>query len=109
MLKKIYRGLGKKDYQIILSDGVASQTPLFGVRFIRSEETKVGWIVSKKISTRAVDRNRIKRRLSEVVSKQMMMGKKVVILAKKSLMGSNIKEITSCWKSVCEKNSVDGT
>lgn len=105
MLKKINRGLAKKDFASILGTGTTIQTPLFGVRYIKSEDTKYGWIVSKKISTRAVDRNKIKRRLAEVIAKKMLLNVHLVLLVKKNILVVRIGDIEKCWGEVYEKIS----
>ncbi|MBI2465251.1 ribonuclease P protein component [Candidatus Shapirobacteria bacterium] len=105
MLKKINRGLTKKDFASILGGGKTIQTPLFGVRYIKSEETKYGWIVSKKISKKAVDRNKIKRRLAEVIAKKILQNVHLVVLVKKSILAAKIIEIKQCWNGIYEKVS----
>lgn len=73
-------------------------SPLFGAVYLvdETEKIKFGFVISKKISKRAVDRNKIKRRMCEVLIKKLdnfRPGIKMVFLAKKSLLGANIKEI----------------
>jgi ribonuclease P protein component len=103
VLPKINRGLTLKEFKLILDTGVMIQTPLFGVRYIKSEKTRYGWVVSKKISTKAVDRNRVKRRLSEVIRKEMIEKVEMVVLVKKSMMGAKMVEIEKNWGYVREK------
>lgn len=105
MLLKINRGLQKKDFASILGSGETIQTPLFGVRYTNSEDTKYGWVVSKKISAKAVLRNKIKRRLAEVIAKKMLPNVHLVVLVKKSILTSKIIEIKQCWDEVYEKIS----
>ena len=69
MLKKEYRLKKKtaftatyKTGNIIHGKGI---TLFYGKRNITSQPTKVGFVVSKKISKRAVKRNRIKRLMRE--------------------------------------------
>lgn len=72
-------------------------TPLFGMLVLKSEEgKKFGFIISKKISKRAVDRNKIKRKLAEGVRLNMdsLNGDyKIVFLAKKILLTSPMEVI----------------
>ena len=103
MLLKINRGLTTSEFKLILDTGVMIQTPLFGVRYIKSEKTKYGWVVSKKISTKAVDRNRIKRRLSEVVRKNMIDKTEIIFLVKKNMLNAKMVEIEKNWGYVREK------
>lgn len=71
------------------------------------EENKFGFIISKKISKRAVDRNRIKRLLSEAVKinldKVKSRGNKVVFLAKKTMLGKKMAEVIPEIKEMLEK------
>ena len=98
MLKKINRIGRKKEFLEIKNKGKIINSPLFGAaRLINeSEEIKFGFVISKKISKRAVDRNKIKRRMCEVLVKKLdkfKPGTKIVFLAKKSLLGAKIGEI----------------
>ena len=113
MLKKDYRILTRKEFLEIKDRGEMYSTPLFGVLVLKSNDgKKFGFIISKKISKRAVDRNRIKRFLSEGVRKSLSMldlDIKIVFLAKKSLLDAQNaliqKEIESCFKKLNEKNN----
>ena len=119
MLKKINRGLQRDDFKEILAEGKIIQTPLFGIRFKSppnplfeergGTSCKFGWIISKKISAKAVDRNKIKRRLAEVIGKQIKNKKliinnyKIIFLVKKLILGATIEEIETQVKYVFEK------
>ena len=64
--------------------------------FDETKEIKFGFVISNKISKKAVDRNKIKRRISEVLVIKMdkfKMGTKIIFLAKKSLLKAKIEEI----------------
>ncbi len=98
MLKKINRIGRKKEFLEIKNKGKIINSPLFGASTLVDEtgEIKFGFVISKKISKRAVDRNKIKRRMCEVLVKKLNKfkpGTKIVFLAKKSLLGVKIGEI----------------
>ena len=98
MLKKINRIGRKKEFLEIKNKGKIINSPLFGASTLVDEtgEIKFGFVISKKISKRAVDRNKIKRRISEVLVKKLdnfKPGTKIVFLAKKSLLGASILKI----------------
>lgn len=98
MLKKINRISRRKEFLEIKNKGKMFNSPLFGAvcSFDETEEIKFGFVISKKISKRAVDRNKIKRRMSEVLVKKIdkfKLGTKIVFLAKKSLLGAKMGEI----------------
>ena len=61
------------------------------------EENRFGFIISKRVSKRAVDRNKIKRLLSEAVKMNLgkikNKGNKIVFLAKKTAVGKKMAEV----------------
>jgi ribonuclease P protein component len=98
VLKKINRIGRKKEFLEIKNKGRMINSPLFGAATLvdESKEIKFGFVISKKISKRAVDRNKIKRRMGEILVKKIEKfkpGTKIVFLAKKSLLGAKIEEI----------------
>jgi ribonuclease P protein component len=115
VLKKINRGLKRKDFEGIFADSRTFQTPLFGIKYQEAEQTQVGWIISKKISKRAVDRNKIKRRLAEAVGKiinneeLIINNYKIIFLVKKTILGATYLEIEAQVKYACEKIGIKTT
>lgn len=98
MLKKINRIGQKKEFLEVKNKGKMFNSPLFGAIFLigETEDIKFGFVISKKISKRAVDRNKIKRRISEVLRKRLSdfrPGTRMIFLAKKSLLGTSVKDI----------------
>jgi ribonuclease P protein component len=98
VLKKINRIGRRKEFLEIKNKGKIYNSPLFGMvySFDETKEIKFGFVISKKISKKAVDRNKIKRRISEVLVIKMdkfKMGTKIIFLAKKSLLKAKIEEI----------------
>ena len=85
-------------------------TPLFGAVcfFDEIDEIKFGFVISKKISKRAVDRNKIKRRMCEILRKDLnkfKSGTKIVFLAKKSLLEVKMSELEKEISKVCQSLS----
>ncbi len=98
MLKKINRISSRKDFLEIKSKGQFYSGPFFGGLCLKTDDelVKFGFIISKKISKRAVDRNKIKRRISEILGVNLQKfnpGTKIIFLAKKSLLESRREEI----------------
>ena len=98
MLKKTNSIGRKKEFLEIKNKGNILNSPLFGAVTLQddTEDLKFGFVISKKISKRAVDRNKIKRRMSEVLVKNLKkfkLGTKIVFLAKKNLLRASIEEI----------------
>ena len=100
MLKKINRLQKRGDFELLRQKGKFEGGPLFGISWLKNDDEEVnrfGFIISKKISKRAVDRNKIKRWLSEAVKKNLEevkdKGLKVVFLVKKTVMGKKVEEV----------------
>jgi ribonuclease P protein component len=98
VLKKINRIGSKKDFLEIKNKGQMYYSPIFGLLTLKKEdeEKKFGFIISKKISKRAVDRNKIKRYLSEAVRrslKDIKEGTRGVFLVKREILNKKLEEI----------------
>ncbi len=63
----------EKDFQQVFNKGRFINSDLISVRFLdnNTDDTRVGFIVSKKVSKKAVLRNRVKRKLREVMRANM--------------------------------------
>ena len=88
MIASLYRMRGDKSFKEVLDRGELVQSESFGLAFVKREDEdvpKFGFIVSTKVSKEAVQRNRIKRALSEAVrflTADIKKGYDVVFLAK---------------------------
>ena len=69
MLAKKYRLRKKRDIEKVLKKGKSQTKDFLFLKFFANDlgKTRVGFIVSRRISTKAVVRNKIKRRLREAV------------------------------------------
>ena len=88
-----------KDFEEAKTKGQKYQASLFGLLVYptNSEITRFGFIVSTKISKKATQRNKIKRRLRESVKKLlpvMKQGYDVIFLGKKDLLDKKLSEIS---------------
>jgi len=96
-LSKISKRAGEKKYF----------SPLFSVRISDNKDgkTRFGLVVSKKIDKRAVVRNRTKRVLRMVAEEFLkdLIGKDVVIIAKKSLTFTDKEMAAKELRSVLKK------
>lgn len=113
MLKKNNRLLKGSEFGEIKEKGRVYHSPFFGLAVIVKDdcERKMGMIVSKKISKRAVDRNRIRRLLACGVKNNWSMvpkGTRMVFLAKQVIKGKKMieveNEIQKTMKSLKSKN-----
>lgn len=98
MLKRENRIRAKKDFAEIKEKGRIQHSPFFAVLKSNEEDDlkKIGIIVSKKISKRAVDRNKIRRQISQVIRKnikEIKAGSRLLFLTKKEILGKKMKEI----------------
>lgn len=59
----------EKEFERVFEEGETKKGKLFLVRSVENglDNSRFGFIVSKKVSNKAVDRNRVKRRLREAV------------------------------------------
>lgn len=91
MLSRRYKLTGNKDFQRVEEEGRIFQSRNFGVAiFDRHDDnpTRMGFVVSTKITKAAVDRNLAKRKMSEAVRVNMVdikSGFDVVFLAKMTI------------------------
>ncbi len=97
MLKKENRIGTKKEFEEVKRGGRLYQTPLFGCICLKTESGKsFGFIISKKISKKAVERNRIRRLLAEVIRKHLdefLEGTRIIFLVKTAIVGKSFEEI----------------
>lgn len=103
VLRKVNRFGKKKEFEEVKERGKLYQTPLFGLLVLKDRETetrnkkqKFGWVISKKISKKAVARNRIKRLLAEAIRKNLNKfpeGIRIIFLVKKEILGKSLNEI----------------
>ena len=69
MLPRINRIKKKKDFETIFKKGRSFKNNLFVLRFINNhlDYNRVGIVVSQKVSKKATARNKVRRRLVEIV------------------------------------------
>lgn len=107
MLKKINRISKRKDFEEVKKRGVLYYSPLFGLLILKTEEKKkeFGLVVSKRISKKAVERNRIRRLLSEGIRKNLGSIKNCrgVFLVKREILGKGLGEIENEIKRVWQR------
>jgi len=91
VLKKENRLKSKKEFDLVKMQGRMHQSKSLGWLELRTDQVgvKIGMIVSKKISSRAVDRNKVRRRLANAVANnisKIKKGARVIILGKKGIL-----------------------
>ena len=98
MLKAENRIGKRKEFEEVMASGRMLSTPLLGFKYLvkNDEEKRLGIIVSKKISKKAVVRNKIRRRWYEAVAKmlsELPVGLRGVALVKKTIIDKKTEEI----------------
>ena len=108
MLKKINRISSRKEFLEIKTKGKINYSPIFGWLSLKKDDDlkKFGFVISKKISKRAVDRNKIKRRLAESIRKNLDSfeeGTRIIFLVKRDILNKKINEIEIEVKKILNK------
>jgi len=108
MLKKENRLIKKKDFDQVFEKGKSSFNKLLGIKAVDNKFSfsRFGIIVSTKISKKAVERNKIKRRIRDVIQKDLEnieIGKDVVIITLPEIKNKEYEEIDRAIKSGLKK------
>jgi len=107
MLAKENRLKKKKDFELVFKNGRILKSKNVFLKYLSSEvkERKVGFIVSKKVSKKAVERNKVKRRLREIIRKNKESIKEnisIIIIALPSLKNVSFKEMEIEVKNILD-------
>jgi len=108
MLKKENRLTKKKDFDQVFEKGKSSFNKLLGIKAVNNESSfsRFGIIVSTKISKKAVERNKIKRRIRNILQKELeniRIGKDVVIITLPEIKNKEYQEIEGALKISLKK------
>lgn len=102
MLKKIHRLTKDKDFDNVFNPpaggGRSSYNKILGIKAIASQQanSRFGIIISAKISKKAVERNKIKRQIREIIrarSDKIKSGYDIVIISLPDILSKNYQEI----------------
>ncbi len=111
MLGKHYRLTKKKDFEKIFKEGKGLRKEFLAVKVRENQlkESRFGFVVSQKISKKAVVRNKIKRRLREIVRLKINHIKKgfdVVLIALPGIETRKFKEIDNLVEEIFKKSKI---
>ncbi|MEK7103922.1 MAG: ribonuclease P protein component [Patescibacteria group bacterium] len=106
----------KKDFERVMRDRASKSAAVsfLSARFICNDlpYSRIGFVVSKKVSKKAVTRNKIKRRLREIsrnIIKELEKGFDIVVFTKPEIAESDFKQIKNALeillKKISHKNS----
>ncbi len=100
MLSKINRLTKKKDFETVfkVGKGVKSDFLIGKIAENHLLESRFGFVVSKKVSTKATVRNKIKRRLRQAVASELLIRKTktpvdVVVIALPAIKEKDFSEV----------------
>ncbi len=98
MLNKINRLTKDKDFDNVFKNGKSSYDKLIGVKAIQNqlENSRFGILISTKVSKKAVERNKIKRQIREIIRLQpdkIKFGYDIVIITLPAVLGKSYQEI----------------
>ncbi len=102
MFRKQFRLTRDKEFEKVFKKGKSSYDKALGIKMVKNEVdfNRFGVIVSTKVSKKAADRNKIKRRLREILKnnqKNLNLSYDIVIIA---LPNSKTKSFQELEKSV---------
>lgn len=109
MLSRKHTLKGAKNFEAVQKQGTVFQSECFGVAYLKREDKEVsnfGFIVSNKVSPDAVNRNRIKRALSEAIRQslgEIKKGNNVVFLVKQAATRKATDELMREVKTALSK------
>jgi ribonuclease P protein component len=108
MLPKENRLKRKKEFEVVFKEGKTLKGNYFFLKYSEGEDskTKIGFVVSKKVSKLAVTRNRAKRRMREIVrlrKKEIKDGMRIIIIALSPIKDASYEEIEKDIANLLEK------
>lgn len=103
------------EFQLVKSNGQMRSGVFFGVLFLRrqagipgdKQQAKAGLIVSKKISTKATDRNLLKRHLRAALAPllpELPTSLMLVVLPNKRALSVSVAELTTSLRDICVRS-----
>jgi ribonuclease P protein component len=90
MLRKKYCLKKKKDFERVFKQGKGFRQDFLFLKTLKNdlENSRIGIVVSKKVSSKATERNLIKRRLREIIRKklpEMNNNEDIIIITQKGI------------------------
>jgi len=110
-LAKKYKIVRKSDFDRIWKNGKGKQTPILFTRILNNDLgfTRFGIIVGSKVSNKAVDRNKIRRQINEVVASKfgnIEKGLDVLVVAKPEILGDKFGIIKKHTNDLLRKSGL---
>lgn len=111
MLPKENRLKKKKDFEQVFKEGKGFEEDFLflKIRKSKSKETRFGFVVSQKVSKKAVVRNKIKRRLREIIREEIPLiqkGTNGVFVIKKNIVKKDFQEVRDVIIRLLKKSGI---
>jgi len=108
MLKKANRINKTRELQKVYRTGLTMHTPALVIKFVARPKTRTAFVVSKKISKLAVERNRVKRVLREQMRLALprLVTGDYMLVAKPKAAGFKNKELVEQLKYTLARGKV---
>lgn len=108
MLKKRYRLNKNKEFDQVFKHGSSAYSPSLGVKVVANklENPRFAILVSKKVSKKAVDRNKIKRQIRDILRSdyaQKVKNCDVVVICLPSILNKDFEAIKEDLKFAFSK------
>jgi len=108
MLKKANQLRLDKEFDQVFKRGRSSYVKILGVKafLTKEEESRFGILVSNKISKKAVQRNKIKRQIREILRLKLAKiksGYDIVVVTLPAILGKDYEEIEAAIDATLDK------
>jgi ribonuclease P protein component len=102
--------LKEKEFKEVLRNGRSYRVDNLVLKvLIKTEEKKFGFLISKKVLKKAVQRNKLKRRLREILREKVEKikeGTRAVLIALPGVEKMNFKELKEIFEKVLKKSKI---
>ena len=111
MLPKENRLKKEKEFEAVFKGGRTLKGKSVFLKYLINvtDKTRIGFVVSKKISKLAVERNKVKRRMREIIrlkKKDIKEGLSIVIISLPSIKGMTYQEMKEDLESLLSKKEL---
>ena len=111
MLSKAFRLKHKKDIEKALKEGRGFFSVFVILKALENgqNQTRVGFICSKKVSPKAVLRNKAKRQTTNIVEKyisQVRVGYDLVFICKREIIGADFEQIKMAVERLLKQSGI---
>lgn len=108
MLKKEFRLRKQKDFENVFNKGVYFSGKYLMLKAVENNLpfSRFGFVVSKKVSKKAVERNRAKRLMSESIrlsQEEIKSGFDIIFVSRAGIVGKNFEEIKESIKKLLKR------